>query len=61
MQGHSEERSPYRVDINDVIDTFGFSEKRRMILKGLLDYRKAMYKLGITQDFSGLTAVLLRM
>lgn len=51
IQGHSNERSPYRVGINDVVEIFSFSEKRRMILTGLLDYRKALYQLGITQGF----------
>lgn len=51
MQGQSNERSPYRVGINDLVDTYGFSEKRRIILKGLLEYRQALFKIGIMQGF----------
>ena len=39
MPGHSIERSPYQVRMIDVVETFSFSEKRRVILKGLLSYR----------------------
>jgi len=42
MQGHSIERSPYHVAVN-------FSEKRRIILKGLLNYRKALSLFSIDQ------------
>ncbi len=51
MQIHSSERSPYHVSIHDVIETFAFSEKRTIIIKGLLDYREALYMSGITQGF----------
>jgi hypothetical protein len=51
VQGHSTERSPYHVSINEVVNSFAFSEKRRGILKGFLNYREALYQVGITQGF----------
>lgn len=51
MPGHSIERSPYQVRMIDVAETFSFSEKRRVILKGLLSYRKALYDAGILLGF----------
>ncbi len=47
MAGHSTERSPYQVNIVDVIENFSFSKKRKAILKGLLNFRTALYDAGI--------------
>lgn len=49
--GHSSERSPYQVTMSEFVDEFAFSEKRRAILNGLLNYREALYRLGITNGF----------
>lgn len=50
-QGHSTERSPYLVSMQDLMNSFSFSEKRRNILRGLINYRQALYQVGITQGF----------
>lgn len=50
-QGHSYKRSPYHVSISDVINSFAFSQSRREILKGFLNYRNALYQGGILQGF----------
>jgi len=49
--GHSSERSPYVVSIREVINFFGFTKKRRSILRGVLNYRKALYQARITKGF----------
>lgn len=51
MQGHSNKRSPYIVNIEELIATYAFNTGRRVILNGLLDYRKALYQIGITKGF----------
>ena len=49
--GHSSERSPYAVNIHQIVGTFGFTERRRTILRGVLGYRESMYRAGITRGF----------
>lgn len=52
--GHDADRSPYLVELHQVVDRFGTSPERREILQGLLDYRKRLHALGITQGFQWL-------
>jgi hypothetical protein len=52
--GHSPDRSPYRVPLSEVIDHFSSSPKRISILKGLLEYRAALHRLGIISGFQWL-------
>ncbi len=54
QQGHSPDRSPYSVPLSDVIYQFATSPERILILKGLLDYRAALHKLGLTSGFQWL-------
>lgn len=51
MPGHSPERSPYHVNIYDLVKNFSFSENRRAVLKGFLRYRRALYDAGIALGF----------
>ncbi len=53
-QGHSPNRSPYKVDLSEVIEQFSTSAERIEILKGFLKYRQALYSAGITSGFQWL-------
>ncbi len=44
-------RSPYEVDLVDVIDRFGTSPERLRILDGFLRYREALHATGVTSGF----------
>jgi hypothetical protein len=46
--------SPYEVDISDVILRYATSPKRIKILTGLLEYRKALAAIGISDGFQWL-------
>jgi hypothetical protein len=52
--GHSPERSPYIVDISEVRAQFATTTERIKIIKGLLNYRKALYNVGIVSGFQWL-------
>lgn len=52
--GHSGDRSPYLVELHQVVDRFGTTVERRKILQGLLEYRKELHNLGISQGFQWL-------
>ena len=43
--------SPYVTCIAHIVNRFGFSEKRREILKGLIKYRAHLRELGISEGF----------
>lgn len=47
----SVERSPYIVSLFDLLACFGNTEPRRVLLKGLLDFRAELHKAGITRGF----------
>jgi hypothetical protein len=52
--GASVNRSPYTSTLTEVIDAFGLSTERNLILRGLLDFRQALYSAGIVQGFQWL-------
>lgn len=52
--GSSVERSPYCVPIMEVVEQFASSPDRIAILKGLLDYRAALHKIGLVSGFQWL-------
>lgn len=52
--GHSSERSPYVVDISEVRAQFTSTPERNKIIKGLLNYRRALYAIGIVSGFQWL-------
>ncbi|MBD3653265.1 hypothetical protein [Kangiella sp.] len=43
--------APYRSTITDFINRFAFTSERRIILKGLLEYRQKLREIGITNGF----------
>ena len=43
--------SPYRISLSELVIRFGTSAIRRRLLLGLLDYRKALYRAGISGGF----------
>ncbi len=47
-------RSPYVVSTEDFIKRFSFSNDRVAILKGLLDYRRALHEAGFVRGFQWL-------
>ena len=53
-EGHSTDRSPYYATVSEVVQHFGVTPDRLAILKGLLDYRRALYHIGITAGFQWL-------
>ena len=44
-------QSPYSVALSDVVARFGSTEKRRLLWKGLLEYREALRKAGLVSGF----------
>jgi len=54
QQGHSPDRSPYRVTLMDIVDRFSHSPERRLILNGFLDYRAAIHQIGLNNGFQWL-------
>lgn len=54
QEGHSPERSPYCVPLEEVIDQFASSPNRISILDGLLKYRAALHQLGLVSGFQWL-------
>lgn len=54
MEGHDPDRSPYKVDLLEVIRKFALSKERADILLGLMSYRAAWHNLGISSGFQWL-------
>ncbi len=52
--GHDSNRSPYLVELHQVVERFTLSKERIAILQGLFDYRKALHALGIEHGFQWL-------
>ncbi len=52
--GHSSNRSPYKVELSEVVEKFSTSPERRKIIQGLLEYRHELYLIGITSGFQWL-------
>ena len=50
----SQERSPYRVALPDVVARFATSPERRQILRGWLNFRAALHGMGIVEGFQWL-------
>jgi len=50
----SPDRSPYEVSLTDFVLRFGFTEPRRTVLKGFLQYRAALHAAGLTSGFQWL-------
>jgi hypothetical protein len=53
-QGHSPDRSPYRVPLTEVVERFATSPERIRILRGLIHYRAALSQTIITDGFQWL-------
>jgi hypothetical protein len=53
-EGHGTDRSPYNATFSEVIEHFGVTPDRLAILTGLLEYRQALYGIGITAGFQWL-------
>jgi hypothetical protein len=52
--GHDSDRSPYQVELHQVVERFAVTPDRIAILQGLFAYRKALHALGIEQGFQWL-------
>lgn len=52
--GHDSDRSPYLVELHQVVERFAVTMDRIAILKGLFNYRKDLHELGIEQGFQWL-------
>ncbi len=52
--GHSADRSPYSASFSEVVQRFATSAERIIILRGLLDYRRELFRLGIVSGFQWL-------
>ncbi len=56
----SSKMSPYLVTPNDVVNHFALNNKRKMILLGWLQYRKALREIGILEGFQWLDGSFLK-
>ena len=54
VQGHSPDRSPYRVSLVQVVERFAVSAERLKVLQGLMDYRQELHRAGIGFGFQWL-------
>ncbi|WP_410566241.1 DUF6932 family protein [Acinetobacter sp. H1(2024)] len=54
VDGSSPNRSPYVISITQLIDIFSFTSERVTILKGLLEYRAELYRVGIISGYQWL-------
>lgn len=52
--GHSTDRSPYCVSLEQVVDRFSLTSERNKILDGLLKYRAALHQMGLVSGFQWL-------
>ena len=50
-EGHSIDRSPYRVSLEVLVERFATSGERATILQGFLKFRTALYHHGVTNGF----------
>ena len=50
----SPQRSPYSVTLLDVVMRFSTSAERRKVLRGFLDYRAGLHKMGFCNGFQWL-------
>lgn len=53
-QGHDPDRSPYRVPLHQVVERFAVTPERTAIIRGLLEYRRALHAVGIVSGFQWL-------
>ena len=44
-------RSPYAVSLVDLVERFGSTPQRRLLLQGLLDFRAELHEAGLVQGF----------
>ena len=44
-------RSPYEATVEQLVDRFAISQERAILMLGFLDYRAALYQVGITSGF----------
>lgn len=51
--------SPYVVNVVDLVERFGFSRQRRIMLRGLLAYREALCRIGMRDGFQWLNGSFL--
>tara|TARA_R110002012_G_scaffold213388_1_gene384519 strand:+ start:595 stop:1149 length:555 start_codon:yes stop_codon:yes gene_type:complete len=54
VEGHDPDRSPYIINLNELIEALVFSQERADIVFGLLEYRKALHESGISTGFQWL-------
>ena len=54
----SQDRSPYRVTLSDLIEHFGTTPARRKILAGFLGFRAALHDMGFVDGFQWLMVAL---
>ncbi len=52
--GHSADRSPYLAPLSEVVQRFAISPERITVLRGLIDYRNELRRLGVTNGFQWL-------
>lgn len=53
-KGHEQDRSPYQVPLASVVERFAKSQERIQIIEGFLNYRRALYDVGIDSGFQWL-------
>lgn len=54
VMGHDPDRSPYKVELIEVVQKFTLSQERANILTGLMSYRAAWHRAGVTSGFQWL-------
>ena len=52
--GVDRNRSPYKLKIDDFVKMFSYTPERVLILENFLEYRRELYKVGITSGFQWL-------
>ena len=52
--GHEQDRSPYHVPLASVVERFAKTQERIQIIEGFLNYRQALYDVGIDSGFQWL-------
>jgi len=56
--GYDRDRAPYQTTLVAVVDSFGRSDARREILRGLVEFRRALRGVGIHEGFQWLNGSL---
>lgn len=51
QQGLPENRSPYEATLTHMVERFAFTPHRVRLIRNLIDYRNALYDIGITDGF----------